>query len=523
MFIHRVHSRQAGNALVFSLLILLVMTIIGLSSMSNIQMQERMAGNVNVQSVAFEAASAGISQALEYGMSEWDTNGCNREDGQWRGDYDNPIRLEFMAEAVQNLTVQYRLKADCLEDPDFGDDPEDATYVPPVQMYVTSQGQVFSGQEQLTSREIEVRIDDLRTDGRSAMRFEGEADVTFGAPNSNRFSADGQGGPAISTTTQENAQNVANEIGDSRLGNYSGGVARSDYDPPFNSAWQMARFVLEIKAYMEYHGYVGAHTPAAECNLPVADIPNMAYFAGNFNVGGGTNFDGITYVQGNLTMGGNPTGTGVVIVEGDTEWRGTAEFQGLVLALGGDFSIGGGGNGETEGMVYAADLNLAAMQPAYNELLLNWDHPSGPRDYDCWSGCPTAISDPGGQSWEEVLARLDAWGNPNAGDAIGDTEYSVLYQPAPQRPDGFGSSNIDMSGGGNHSVTYDCGMVDDQRVTLSTCGRTIDPDGTNGFEYDGLADPWDDQLCNTPGRGGKIQAIRSWRENLGWRELLTGG
>lgn len=132
MFIHRVHSPQAGNALVFSLLILLVMTIIGLSSMSNIQMQERMAGNVNVQSVAFEAASAGVSQALEYGMSEWNTNGCNREDGQWRGNYDNPVTMDFMEGAVQNLTVQYRLKADCLEDPDFGDDPEDATYVPPV-------------------------------------------------------------------------------------------------------------------------------------------------------------------------------------------------------------------------------------------------------------------------------------------------------------------------------------------------------------------------------------------------------
>lgn len=79
--------------------------------------------------------------------------------------------------------------------------------------------------------------------------------------------------------------------------------------------------------------------------------------------------------------------------------------------------------------------------------------------------------------------------------------------------DGFGPSDIQFNGGGSHSIEYNCGLFDGQRVALSQCVTTLG-------EYARLDEPWDDAGCNIPGHGGSIQAIRSWRENLGWREQL---
>ncbi|MFU8832283.1 MAG: PilX N-terminal domain-containing pilus assembly protein [Wenzhouxiangella sp.] len=550
---------QQGTALVFSLLILLIMTVLGVAVMSNTQMQERMAGNVNLQAIAFEAASAGVSQALAYGMERWyDSDGeraCNRQTGFWEEDYSAPIYVELQGDAAQKVDISYRLKADCLEDPGFGADPDDSTFVPPVQMYITSQGIVSSGGQQLATREIEVRIDDFRTDGRSAMRIEGgtEGDVTidFDPANSDKFVVDGVGGPAITASTLSNAGKIAEEIGSDRLGNYAGGVSKSDFGPPFNSAWKMARFALEIRAFLEFHGFEASHQPAdgLSCQgLSSSDMPQMAYTDGDISLNGSGALDGITYTRGNLSLGGNASGSGLIIVEGQVVWHGGANFQGIVIGLGDNsggtganksknFRMNGGGNGETSGMIYLADVNIAALDEIFDALLLGWDG----TDYDCWAGCANAISnDPAlnpalnpfpGQPWEEILARMDDWGNPDD-TGIGGTEYEPLTEKKSpsdsERPDGFGDTEVSFAGGGNHSVTYDCNDADRQRWILSQCGLTSDeqmgiPVENNGFKYDGLADPWNDQLCNTPGAGGSIQAIRSWRENLGWRELLTAG
>jgi|GEM_PF-3623270 len=548
-------SRQSGTVLVFSLLILLIMTVIGVTVMSSTQMQERMAGNATLQTQAFEAASAGISQALWYGMNQFfgdpetDSDFSPRctiealENGDWT-DHVQPsfTTLTTLPESAQTAAVEYRLRAECFRDPGLVE-------ITNAEGYVTSEGRVSVNGEVLARREVEVRVDDFRTDGRSAMRIEGgtesTATITFDAANSKEFVVDGVGGPAITSSTLANAEEITRQIGEERLGNYSGGVSRSEFGPPFNSAWKMARFALEIRAFLEYNGYVGGHTVAdgdacdldeLEAEEPELDLPRMGYFPGNFQAQGGTTFDGITYVGGNFSMGGNPRGNGILIVEGRVGWRGTAEAQGVVIGLGGRFEMDGGGQGDTNGMIYIADVDIAAMQGAYDNLLNDWDEivaGTGKTDYDCWAECTAPadipISDPVlGQPWEAILARMDAWGNPDEED-ITDTEYDALRSSA--RPDGFGDTFVAFNGGGNHTVTYDCKSADEQRRLLSACGKhpdepnflgDPDPVENNGFVYDGLADPWADQLCNTPGAGGSIQAIRSWRENLGWRELLTG-
>jgi type IV pilus assembly protein PilX len=53
-------KQQAGSVLIVSLVILLVLTLLGLSGMSNTVMQERMAGNMQESMSAFQAAEAGL-------------------------------------------------------------------------------------------------------------------------------------------------------------------------------------------------------------------------------------------------------------------------------------------------------------------------------------------------------------------------------------------------------------------------------------------------------------------------------
>lgn len=55
---------EAGAALVMSLVILLILTIIGIAAMNTSSFEERMAGNVQESTLAFEAAESGVNQAL---------------------------------------------------------------------------------------------------------------------------------------------------------------------------------------------------------------------------------------------------------------------------------------------------------------------------------------------------------------------------------------------------------------------------------------------------------------------------
>ena len=82
---HTTHFKsQSGAALVVSLLILLVMTVIGISSMRTTNLQEKMASNTREREQAFEAAESALEAhtgpalgqaarlgALGRGLSAW--------------------------------------------------------------------------------------------------------------------------------------------------------------------------------------------------------------------------------------------------------------------------------------------------------------------------------------------------------------------------------------------------------------------------------------------------------------------
>lgn len=65
------HRRQCGMALFLSLVFLLVLTLIGVSSMRGTTMEERMASNLRDKSLAIGAAEAAL-RAAEQRIESWD-------------------------------------------------------------------------------------------------------------------------------------------------------------------------------------------------------------------------------------------------------------------------------------------------------------------------------------------------------------------------------------------------------------------------------------------------------------------
>lgn len=59
-------NRQQGSALIVSLLILIVMTLIGITGMGTSNLEEKMAGNARDTALAFQAAEAALRDAEEY-------------------------------------------------------------------------------------------------------------------------------------------------------------------------------------------------------------------------------------------------------------------------------------------------------------------------------------------------------------------------------------------------------------------------------------------------------------------------
>ncbi len=61
-----INRKQQGSALIVSLMILIVMTLLGLTAMGTSSLQERMAGNTRDTALAFQAAEAALRDGEAY-------------------------------------------------------------------------------------------------------------------------------------------------------------------------------------------------------------------------------------------------------------------------------------------------------------------------------------------------------------------------------------------------------------------------------------------------------------------------
>lgn len=79
--INFIPGRERGAVLVVSLLLLLIMTLLGVSSMQTTTLQERMAGNTRDRAVAMQSAEYGLRDAEEFIESIVTTGAFNGSNG----------------------------------------------------------------------------------------------------------------------------------------------------------------------------------------------------------------------------------------------------------------------------------------------------------------------------------------------------------------------------------------------------------------------------------------------------------
>ena len=458
--------RESGVALVLSLLLLVIMTIVGVALLNGTILQERMSSNNRLQTLAFEAASAGISEALSFGLerANWQQESgqpipCRRGFQNWQGPWGGASagvnegwNIHMVGDGVQS---EYRLVVYCEEQVDWAEEllleGFDREELPP-QLFVVSAGRVVAenGTDVLSSRQIEVRIEDIAgssTNLDPAIRIEGDPVAYSGA--SGNFVVDGDGGPSIATDGEANRDIIRDAVKDQHLANYGGeeGIVNSVGNEPFDDPAKLRAWVNDIKAavqsgactgnFVEGNALKGGNDP--DCDT--SDATSLDDLALGWNSGA------ITYITGDLRVGPGSIadGSGLVIVEGNVCWHGVSSFEGKIVALGGLYKLSGGGSqnappgGQTVGSVFVADLDLT-----------------------------------GGSA-------------------------------------GWGESALDVQGGGGHLVAYDCLADRAQWRALNQCNPEL-----------ALAEPWAEPQCLDD--GGRAQGVgarvvmTSWRENLGWRE-----
>ncbi len=462
-------STQSGVVLVIGLLLLLIITIVAVASMSSTHMQERMAGNARTQALAFEVASAGASDSLEFYHTNLDevpmTNCSDPKDWDEYAFSPEPERQPDIGPHRVQLTRHLY----CLNAP-----------LRP-QYFVLSIGEVLAadGATVIARRAVEVRVARMGDDADcGALCFLGCATGTqYRFPTSMSFEVDGDTNPAI-TVPEECRQEVRDAIRDNVIGNYEGGI--SGYVEPLPPPWTTPDTVDAFRRELLETMLGGVTLAGPSLLLDTYESPPPSSSSSVSTIGTSTNYswefiqpptDGpntgthviaqgssaqygtrenpqITYIAGDADMRGGVTGAGILVVEGNLEWRGTPPFEGLILVLGGKYKVGGGGTGGN----FAGSLVVVNI----------WDE-----------------HDPN---------------NRNAG------YYSHWYDKGGLNylSGDFGKTDLDFRGGGTALYQYDCGYLQDLAEKLPETGT------------------WDPQ-CGGAESGETLERIVSWRESIGWR------
>ena len=447
MFKIRDSKKEKGVALVFALLILLVLTILGVASMGNTAMQERMTGNANLQALAFQAASSGVPGAIAFGTNQINWGGNTSCAGEWKGDW-SPWTLVI---STSGVNAEFRRQVRCIQDEELM-----ALGVSDIrsQLYVRTEGRVVRPgpgiNRALSTRQVEVLIDRRGGVTESAIRVEGSARVTADTPNSANFLVDGgTQGVSISASTIENRDIIRTSVHKNRVNQYKPnppGIVQSDYESPWNDPVALAELMNELRGNLIACSEGGAGVVAGQkCTIDDSvtvdfDRAKCRYYAGNESrsgEGSGLGVEspgdfGLHFVDGNLDLGGRSDNFGLIISTGFFDMSGNANLTGKAIALGGRFKLYGGGGEESKGSIFLTNLDLDASDPA------------------------------------------------------------------------FGSSDLDLSGGGDHQVYYDCEKAKQALELFGRCGVNNLPPVP---------------VCTGDGEGGGVRDVMaSWRENFGWRE-----
>jgi len=501
------NAHAKGVALIFALLLLVVLTVLAVGTFSSVGMQERMASNANLQALAFEAASAGVTETLERWLDEanWPegatcNRGVDRED--WVTDWTEPAELTVPGPSL-GIVVQYRTRLGCFQAEDWelltGSSEE-----PPQQLLALSQGHVFRTENGVASgnpiaeREIEVRLERRGGDLPDCLMQFCPLDLdNLRMGTSQPFSIEAEeGGCPIGAASAEDAQAMRDQLRPRQVGQYrptEPGITSN----PLRGAWgkseELARAVNGIKIGLRAHqewtdlgldfdateflGHDSGTNPFHRCAGTLVD--RSVKQSENFCPSGG-----ITYVAGDLAVAGDCVMEGMVIVEGSLQSSGTPAYTGNVLLLGGSIRVNGWGQAPNSGLLIAQHLKSVSDAEVPTVAYKSEDVEQGLCTYDVAGGGTATI-----RPLECVDLQKD-WNDLNA--CLED--LATMTDP----------NVVDVHGSGEN-------LFEHLKDTLDAEGLTdLDkPDLRDGTEWT-IEFPVPE--CAGEPSGGRRNVIASWRE-----------
>jgi len=306
-------QRERGVALVTGVVLMLVATVIGVSSMSQTALQTRSAGNQRAALNAFLAAEQGLISA--------------------KNTLDNDNVAHQTTGSFNSVTwIVTTTPSDCSSS---------------AGCQITS----TAVDESTNSRRVLTALYQPETPSGSLapINIIGEIGIFDGGDSNSLQVTGAEGGPAIATNSAENVTDILAGIRADRLENFIGGVREVEFDNPFGDAASLERFIAETKNSINDSNR-GSIVPRRNGGF-------------NFNIGSPASPKITVYNQAAnqnrvLEMTGNVSGAGILIVEGNLIFSGTPSFEGLIIVTGSSFTVSGGGQGGILGsIVFANPVN----------------------------------------------------------------------------------------------------------------------------------------------------------------------
>lgn len=366
---------EKGSVLVIGMIFLVIIMIGAVSIMSSSVQDEKISGNVKRSSDAFMAAEAGMRHALsELDGYNWYDFTCGELEAldlsslpacnYGLDEYDNRKTPYFplcsMSDTVGSFEYTVR--------PYDGAGDLCEMKKPSLVDYVTL---VSTGRQSESERTIIFKVSYKVGDGNGddvswpALYVNDTGTCTFNGADSAAFIAagyeDGEAyGPAVATNSEgcvetANTDSAVNK----RRDQYLGGIHNIIYENDFTDPAGQQRIYEAIIA----NGDPNAGVKKTDPKPPFKDIlisgtkdhdtdkiyigSTAPAYLGASGQSGETQDYRITVVNGDVDLGGNLKGAGLLIVKGDLSYQGTPDWNGVILVLGGDLDIGGGGTGST--------------------------------------------------------------------------------------------------------------------------------------------------------------------------------
>lgn len=290
----RQSSKESGFTLVLGLVFVLVSSMSAVMLMRGTAMQEQMTSNMNNKAISFMAAEAGANKLRASLVGNWPMDSVALNALKVSGGVGSSGR--YLVSSISGGGFN------------------------PVVAKIT--GSAVQGSHLLGVTTIEATFGRVSLNLPAALTLTGSV-ASFNGGNSSNFLVAGGGVSAIATQNILSNQTVIAGIPVNRYGSYSAGACTTtpcvevkDLGAPWNDAGQLMAFVDSIKNYTD-----------------------VAYHQGDWANKSLDNAKPITIVSGDMQLGGNQT-----------------DYKGVIIVLGGDFTIKGGGSTKISGAVYVANV-----------------------------------------------------------------------------------------------------------------------------------------------------------------------